>query len=87
VPEFKTIADFRRDNAAAIRATCRQFVVLRRDLGLLAGSEVAVDGSKFKAVNSYEGFVRKRRTVVLLRRIVFVVLSRALLLSAERPVR
>ena len=51
-PDFKTIADFRRDNAAAIRATCRQFVVLCRDLGLLAGNEVAVDGSKFKAVNN-----------------------------------
>jgi transposase len=51
-PDFKTIADFRRDNAAAIRATCRQFVVLCRDLGLLAGREVAVDGSKFKAVNN-----------------------------------
>jgi transposase len=52
VPDFKTIADFRRDNAAAIRATCRQFVALCRDLGLLAGREVAVDGSKFKAVNN-----------------------------------
>ena len=52
-PDFKTIADFRRDNAAAIRATCRQFVVLCRNLGLLAG-EIALDGSKFKAVNSHE---------------------------------
>jgi len=52
LPDFKTIADFRRDNAAAICATCRQFVVLCRDLGLLAGREVAVDGSKFKAVNN-----------------------------------
>ena len=52
-PDFKTIADFRRDNAAAIRATCRQFVILCRNLGLLAG-EIALDGSKFKAVNSHE---------------------------------
>jgi transposase len=62
VPDFKTIADFRRDNAAAIRATCRQFVVLCRDLGLLAGSEVAVDGSKFKAVNNPDrNFTREAR--------------------------
>jgi transposase len=53
-PDFKTIADFRRDNAEAIRATCRQFVVLCRGLGLLAGGEVALDGSKFKAVNSQD---------------------------------
>jgi transposase len=53
-PDFKTIADFRRHNAEGIRATCKQFVVLCRGLGLLAGGEVALDGSKFKAVNSQE---------------------------------
>lgn len=53
-PDFKTIADFRRDNTDAIRATCREFVALCRGLGLLAAGEVAVDGSKFKAVNSHE---------------------------------
>jgi transposase len=53
-PDFKTLADFRRDNAEAIRDTCRQFVLLCRSLGLLAGGEVALDGSKFKAVNSHE---------------------------------
>lgn len=52
VPDFKTIADFRRDNGAAIQATCRQFVVLCRSLGLIAGGTVAVDGSRFKAVNT-----------------------------------
>ena len=51
-PDFKTIADFRRDNGAAIRATCRQFVMLCRELGLIAGGTVAVDGSRFKAVNT-----------------------------------
>lgn len=50
-PDFKTIADFRRDNGAAIQATCRQFVVLCRQLGLLAGGVVAVDGSRFRAIN------------------------------------
>jgi transposase len=53
-PDFKTIADFRRHNAEGIRATCNQFVVLCRGLGLLAGGEVALDDSKFKAVNSQE---------------------------------
>lgn len=51
-PDFKTIADFRRDNGEALRAVCRQFVVLCRELGLIAGGTVAVDGSRFKAVNT-----------------------------------
>lgn len=51
-PDFKTIADFRRDNGAAIQAVCRQFIMLCRDLGLIAGGMVAVDGSRFKAVNT-----------------------------------
>src|SRR5215469_7437407 len=65
VPDFKTIADFRRDNGDAIRATCRSFIVLCRRLGLLAGGVVAVDGSRFKAVNTRDrnftpGAVRRR---------------------------
>jgi transposase len=52
VPDHKTIANFRRDNGPAIQAACRQFVVLCRDLKLFAGATVAVDGSKFKAVNN-----------------------------------
>ena len=51
-PDFKTIADFRRDNGLAIRATCRQFVMLCRQLDLFADAIVAIDGSKFKAVNT-----------------------------------
>src|SRR5476649_1288865 len=51
-PDFKTIADFRRDNGPAIRATCRQFVMLCRQLNLFADAIVAIDGSKFKAVNT-----------------------------------
>ena len=51
-PDFKTIADFRKDNGAAIRAVCRQFVELCRQLGLFTRAVVAIDGSKFKAVNS-----------------------------------
>ncbi len=51
-PDFKTIADFRRDNSKAIRKVCSQFVMLCRQVGLLDGSVVAIDGSKFKAVNN-----------------------------------
>jgi transposase len=51
-PDFKTIAEFRRENGSAIRATCRQFVALCRRLDLFTQAVVAVDGSKFKAVNN-----------------------------------
>src|ERR671923_887900 len=51
-PDFKTIADFRKNNGAAIRAVCSQFVVLCRALGLFTRAVVAIDGSKFKAVNN-----------------------------------
>ena len=52
IPDFKTIADFRRDNGPAIRAACAQFVVLCRQLNLFTRAVVAIDGSKFKAVNN-----------------------------------
>ncbi|HEX9768501.1 MAG TPA: IS1182 family transposase, partial [Kiloniellales bacterium] len=52
VPDHKTIADFRKDNGRAIRKVCSQFVMLCRRLGLLATASVAIDGSKFKAVNN-----------------------------------
>ncbi len=51
-PDFKTIADFRKDNGAAIRRVCREFVVLCRRLDLFSQAKVAIDGSKFKAVNN-----------------------------------
>jgi transposase len=51
-PDFKTIADFRKDNGQAIREACRTFVVLCRKLDLLSVASVAIDGSKFKAVNA-----------------------------------
>ena len=51
-PDFKTIANFRRDNGRAIRAVCRQFIVLCRRLDLFTQALVAIDGSKFKAVNN-----------------------------------
>jgi hypothetical protein len=52
VPDHETIADFRRDNGPAIRKTCAQFVELCRRIGVLMGDCVAIDGSKFKAVNN-----------------------------------
>jgi transposase len=52
MPDHKTIADFRKDNGPAIRMVCSQFVALCRQLGLFAAAGVAVDGSKFKAVNN-----------------------------------
>jgi transposase len=52
MPDFKTIADFRKDNGPAIRQVCRQFVELSRQIGLFTEATVAIDGSKFKAVNN-----------------------------------
>lgn len=51
-PDFKTIADFRKDNGRAIRKVCQEFVLLCRKLNLFAEAFVAIDGSKFKAVNN-----------------------------------
>jgi transposase len=52
IPDHKTIADFRKDNGAALRQVCTQFVTLCRTMGLLRAASVAIDGSKFKAVNN-----------------------------------
>jgi transposase len=52
MPDFKTIANFRKDNGPAIRGACRQFIVLCRQLNLFSEAVVAVDGSRFKAVNN-----------------------------------
>src|SRR4030095_12348609 len=66
VPDDKVIADFRKDNGKAIRKTCARFVDLCREMGLLATASVAIDGSKFKAVDNRErhftrGKVERRR--------------------------
>jgi len=53
-PDFKTIADFRKDNGKGIKNTCRSFIDLCRQLNMFTDAIVAVDGSKFKAVNSKE---------------------------------
>ena len=52
MPDFKTIADFRKDNGEAIRKVCRSFVVLCRRLELFSEASVAIDGSKLKALNA-----------------------------------
>src|SRR5216684_3677690 len=52
VPDHKTIADFRKDSGRAIRQVCARFVALCRTMGLFAEASVAIDGSKFKAVNN-----------------------------------
>jgi transposase len=52
VPDHKTVADFRKDNGRAIRQVCARFVELCREMGLLVTASVAIDGSKFKAVNN-----------------------------------
>src|ERR1700739_2361676 len=51
-PDHKTIADFRKDNGTAIRKVCARFIALCRMIGLLTQPSVAIDGSKFKAVNT-----------------------------------
>jgi transposase len=54
VPDFKTIADFRHDNSDAIRTACQRFVGICRALGLVGGGMVAIDGSRFRGVNTHE---------------------------------
>ena len=66
VPDDKVIADFRKDNGPAIKKVCARFVELCREMGLLATASVAIDGSKFKAVNNRDrnftkGKVERRR--------------------------
>lgn len=51
-PDFKTIADFRKDNGKGIKNACRTFVELCREMNMFSDVMVAIDGSKFKAVNS-----------------------------------
>ena len=67
VPDHKTIADFRKDNGRALKKVCARFVELCRKMGLLATASVAIDGSKFKAVNNRDrnftrAKVERRRT-------------------------
>jgi len=60
-PDHKTIADFGKDNGLALRKVCARFVELCREMGLLATASVAIDGSKFKAVNNRDRTSQRRR--------------------------
>ena len=65
-PDFKTIADFRKDNRHAFKAVFRQFVLLCRKLDLFGRELIAVDGTRLKAVNSTDrNFTREKLTKLI----------------------
>lgn len=68
-PDFKTIADFRKENTKALKEVCRAFTLLCRELNLFGGELVAVDGSKFKAVNSRDRNFTEKKLARLLTQI------------------
>ena len=79
IPDHKTIADFRKDSGPAIKQVCVQFVELCRLMGLLTNASVAIDGSKFKAVNTRNKNLRRiDEHIAEARRLVQRQLSRAL---------
>jgi Transposase domain (DUF772) len=82
VPDHKTIADFRKDNGPAIKKVCAQFVALCRKMGLLAKASVAIDGSKFKAVNSRDNNFTKGK---MERRLAQIEESVAPILASSTP--
>jgi len=68
-PDFKTIADFRKDNGPAIKAAARQFMLLCRKLELFGGELVAIDGSKFAAQNAKDRNFNQKKLQALLEEI------------------
>jgi transposase len=68
-PDFKTIADFRKDNALAIKKVCREFTLWCKRLELFGGELVAIDGSKFRAVNSSKRNFTEKKLRRMLREI------------------
>ena len=68
-PDFKTIADFRRDHPAALKGVCREFLLLCKRLDLFGGELLAIDGSKFRAVNARDRSFTASRLAELTRRI------------------
>jgi transposase len=91
VPDHKTIADFRKDNGPAIRKVCAQFVELCRKMGLLAKASVAVDGSKFKAVNSRDnnftqGKIKRRQSKLEEEVKRLAAIEKALLASPDKQI-
>ncbi|TYK66807.1 IS1182 family transposase [Colwellia echini] len=67
-PDFKTIADFRKDNSTGIKNTCRQFIQLCREMNMFTNVVVAIDGSKFKAVNNKQRTYTPKKTKDLIAR-------------------
>jgi transposase len=68
-PDFKTIADFRRDHPAALKGVCREFLLLCKRLDLFGGELLAIDGSKFRAVNGRDRSYTAPRLAELTRQI------------------
>ena len=66
-PDFKTIADFRRDHPTALKGVCREFILLCRQLELFGGELLAIDGSKFRAVNARDRSYTPARLATLQR--------------------
>ena len=88
MPDFKTIADFRKDNKQAIQQVCVEFVGMCRKLELFTGALVAIDGSKFKAVNSRDkNFTRHsvKRRIQRLRAHINRYLTKLDAVDAEEP--
>ena len=85
-PDFKTIADFRKDNGKAICKVCRQFVVQCQRLNLFTDALVAIDGSKFKAVNNRDRNFTSPRTVASYRDAMMLFLDFAHKHLAKEPI-
>ena len=68
-PDFKTIADFRKDNTEALKRVCREFTLLCKKLNLFGGELVAIDGSKFSAVNHNSRTYTKKKLQQLMKEI------------------
>ena len=96
-PDFKTIADFRKDNTAALKKVCREFTLLCKKLNLFGGELVAIDGSKFSAVNHDSRTYTKKKLQRLIKEIdekIELYFSRLesadtaeTLLQSEKPIR
>ena len=68
-PDFKTIADFRKDNSKAIKAVFRDFTLLCKKMDLFGCELIAIDGSKFKAYNSNDRNFTKNKSAKLIKKI------------------
>ena len=68
MPDFKTIADFRKDNSQAIKQSCKEFILLCKSMNLFGSELVAIDGSKFSAVNSNQRNYTKKKLQKMMKR-------------------